>query len=112
MCEALVDDREAIIVFIDPSKEVSVHLPAKFEGFLVFISYEAFQLHHRSFHKELSPGISIDDAKEPQSASTLGALFRNSAEPDKTFILTIKHGVGKKNDVVVQPGTLDKVCFK
>ncbi|CAB5359698.1 unnamed protein product [Rhizophagus irregularis] len=45
VCEALVDDKEAIIVFMDQLEEASVHLPAKFEGFPVFISYEVFQLH-------------------------------------------------------------------
>ncbi|PKK62387.1 hypothetical protein RhiirC2_790452 [Rhizophagus irregularis] len=43
--KALVDDKEAIIVFMDQLEEASVHLPAKFEGFPVFISYEVFQLH-------------------------------------------------------------------
>ncbi|POG68126.1 hypothetical protein GLOIN_2v1778635 [Rhizophagus irregularis DAOM 181602=DAOM 197198] len=44
VCEALIDDKEAIVVFMDQSEETSVHLPAKFEGFPVFISYEVFQL--------------------------------------------------------------------
>ncbi|CAB4380486.1 unnamed protein product [Rhizophagus irregularis] len=44
VCEALIDDKEAIVVFMDQSEETFVHLPAKFEGFPVFISYEVFQL--------------------------------------------------------------------
>jgi hypothetical protein len=33
---------------------------------------------------------------EPLNASTLSVLFQNPEEPDKTFILTVKHGVGKE----------------
>jgi hypothetical protein len=43
--EAFVDDKEAIIVFVDESEETSdINLPAKFEGYPVFINYETFQL--------------------------------------------------------------------
>ncbi|CAI2179009.1 7895_t:CDS:2 [Funneliformis geosporum] len=54
VCESLVDDKEAIIAFMDPG--TPDHLPAKFKGFPVFVCYEALELHHRSFHKELIPG--------------------------------------------------------
>lgn len=41
----------------------------------------------------------------------LRALFQNLAEPDKTFILPVKYEVEKKDNIVVQPEMLDKVCF-
>ncbi|RIA85054.1 hypothetical protein C1645_858299 [Glomus cerebriforme] len=110
VCEALVDDKEVIVVFIDPLEETSFQLPAKFKGFPVFICYEAFELHHRSFRKDLMPGISIGNGSDIQpNASTLRVLFQNTAELDKFFILTVKHGVGKEGDSVVQPGMLEKV---
>ncbi|CAB4430834.1 unnamed protein product [Rhizophagus irregularis] len=70
-----------------------------------------FELHHRSFHKELLPGISIGDVNKNTSC-TLGALFQNPAEPDKTFILTVNHGVGKKDETVIQPGFADNIPLR
>ncbi|RIA92089.1 hypothetical protein C1645_846424 [Glomus cerebriforme] len=106
VCESLVDDKEAIVAFIDP--EIPDHLPAKFKGFPVFICYEALELHHCSFHKELIPEISISDGNLnlPPNASTLEVLFQNTAEINKS---TVKYGVGKESDGVTQPETLDKV---
>ena len=48
VCEALVDNKESIIAFVDLLEGTPVHLPAKFKGFPVFISYQAFEFHHRS----------------------------------------------------------------
>ncbi|CAG8511478.1 7978_t:CDS:2 [Funneliformis mosseae] len=87
--EGLVDDKEVLVAFVDQSEGTLVHLPAEFESFPVLISYEALELYHRSYHKDLIPGISIVS--------------------NKTFILTAKHGVGKEDEKVVQPGTLDEV---
>ena len=111
MCEGLVDDKEVIIAFVDQPEEEPVHLPAEFEGFPVLISYKALVLYHRSFHKNLMPGISLGNLDKPLNANTHGPLFQNTAEPNKTFILTAKHAVGKEGEAVVQPGTLDNVCI-
>ncbi|CAB4428923.1 unnamed protein product [Rhizophagus irregularis] len=59
VCESMVDNKEAIVAFMDPG--TPDHLPAKFKGFPVFVCYEALELHHHSFHKELIPEISIGD---------------------------------------------------
>src|SRR5688572_28542081 len=69
VCESLVHDKEAIVVFMDPG--TPAHLPAKFKGFPVFVSYDALESHHRSFHKDLMPGISIGNgiSDEPSNAS-------------------------------------------
>ena len=107
VCESLVDDKEAIVVFMDPG--TPDHLPAKFKGFPVFVCYEALELHHCSFHKELIPGISIGDGNLNLPPNEV--LFQNTAETNKSFVLTVKHGVGKEGDGVTQPGTLDKVII-
>ena len=107
--EGLVDDKEVLVAFVDQSEGTPVHLPAEFESFPVLISYEALELYHRSYHKDLIPGISIGKQDEPLNAITLGPLFQNTAVSNKTFILTAKHGVGKEDEKVVQPGTLDEV---
>src|ERR1043166_717389 len=104
VCEGLVDDREVIIAFVDQPEEEPVHLPAEFEGFPVLISYKALVLYHRSFHKNIMPGISLGKLNKPLNANTHGPLFQNTAEPNKTFILTAKHAVGKEGEAVVQPG--------
>ncbi|CAB4393114.1 unnamed protein product [Rhizophagus irregularis] len=57
--EALVDDKEVLVAFVDQPEGTPVHLPAEFESFPVLISYEALELFHRSYHKDLIPGISI-----------------------------------------------------
>lgn len=61
VCEALVDDKESIIAFVDLLEGSPVQLPAKFRGYPIFISYKAFEFHH-SFHKDLMPGISIGNS--------------------------------------------------
>jgi len=83
VCEALIDDKEAIVAFMDP--ETPDYLPAKFKGFPVFVCYEAPELHHCSYHKELIPGISIGDGNlnVSENASTLGVLFQNTAATNK-----------------------------
>jgi hypothetical protein len=43
VCEVLIDDKEAIVVSMDPG--TSDYLPAKFKGFPVFICYETIELH-------------------------------------------------------------------
>ncbi|PKY51040.1 hypothetical protein RhiirA4_467854 [Rhizophagus irregularis] len=78
---------------------------------VVMNNFDMFELHHRSFHKELLPGISIGDVNKNTSC-TLGALFQNPAEPDKTFILTVNHGVGKKDETVIQPGFADNIPLR
>ncbi|CAB4489740.1 hypothetical protein RhiirA5_396776 [Rhizophagus irregularis] len=107
--EALVDDKEVLVAFVDQPEGTPVHLPAEFESFPVLISYEALELFHRSYHKDLIPGISIGKQDESLNAITLGALFQNTAVSNKTFILTAKHSVGKEDEKVVQPETLDEV---
>src|ERR1043166_1893979 len=42
VCEALIDDKEAIVAFMD--SETPDYLPAKFKGFPVFVCYEALEL--------------------------------------------------------------------
>ncbi|GBC05320.1 hypothetical protein RclHR1_06180005 [Rhizophagus clarus] len=59
VCGGLVDDKEVIIAFVNQPEGTPVYLPTEFKGFPVLISYEALVLYHRSFHKELIPGISI-----------------------------------------------------
>ncbi|CAI2185917.1 6965_t:CDS:2 [Funneliformis geosporum] len=106
--EGLVDDKEVLVAFVDQSEGIPVHLPAELESFPMLISYEALELYHRSYHKDLISGISISKQDEPLNAITLGLLFQNTAVSNKTFILTAKHGVGKEDGKVVQPGTLDE----
>ncbi|GBC07277.1 hypothetical protein RclHR1_07350010 [Rhizophagus clarus] len=44
--ERLVDNKEVIVAFIDQPEGMSIHLPAKFEGIPILISYKALVLHH------------------------------------------------------------------
>jgi len=105
-----VDHRKVIIVYVYVSEETPVCLPSEFEGFPVLIAYGVdLDLHHRSFHKDLKPGISIGSSSNPPDACTLGGLFQNTAEPSKKYILTVKHGVGKNDDGVFQPEKFEEV---
>ncbi|CAI2184460.1 8223_t:CDS:2 [Funneliformis geosporum] len=107
--EGLVDNKEALIVFVYVPEETPVNLPSEFMGYPVIISYGVdFKFHHRFFHKDLMPGISIGSSRYLPDACTLGGLFQNTEEPDKKFLLTTKHGFGK-NDGVFQPGILDQI---
>src|SRR4051794_15647302 len=67
VCEGLVDDKEVIVAFVDQPEGTPVELPAKYKGYPVLISYEALVLFHRSFHKDLTPGISIGNLDGPQN---------------------------------------------
>ncbi|PKY42367.1 hypothetical protein RhiirA4_456153 [Rhizophagus irregularis] len=104
----LVDNKESIIVFVYVSEETPVYLPSEFEGFPVLVKYDVdLDFHHRSFHDNLMPGISIGSPKV--DACTLGGLFKNIAEPSKNYMLTVKHGVKEEGSEVFQPGKFDKV---
>jgi len=76
----------------------------------VVIKYGAIQLIHRTSHQikhpTLKPGISISNTE----ACTLGALFKIENESETNFILTVQHGVGNINNLVIQPGSADEVC--
>ncbi|RGB34228.1 hypothetical protein C1646_760836 [Rhizophagus diaphanus] len=100
VCEGVVNNREVIVAFVDQPEEEPVHLPAEFEGFRVLISYKALILYYHLFHKDLMLGISLGNLDEPLNANTHGPLFQNNVEPNKTFILTAKHAVGKEGEDV------------
>ncbi|CAI2189985.1 572_t:CDS:2 [Funneliformis geosporum] len=83
--KGLVDNREALIVFVYVPEETPVNLPSEFIGYHIIISYGVdFKFYYHLFHKNFMPDIK---------------------EPDKKFLLITKHGF-RKND---QPGILDQI---
>jgi hypothetical protein len=54
------------------------------------------------------PGISIGSPKV--DVCTLGGLFKNITEPNKNYMLTVKHCIKEEGSEVFQAGKFDKVC--
>ncbi|CAI2195377.1 17494_t:CDS:2, partial [Funneliformis geosporum] len=75
--EELVDNREALIVYVYVPEETPVNLPSEF--------------------MEYSTLISISSSRYLPDACTLGESFQNTEEHDKKLLLTTKHGF-EKND--------------
>ncbi|RIA84993.1 hypothetical protein C1645_831454 [Glomus cerebriforme] len=100
MNPGIVNRIPAIIAYVHVPKGTPVELPAEFEEYPVFINYGVIE---PASPVALSPGISIGST----SACTLGALFKNETEPEKSFILTTKHSIGNTNSIVIQPGNSD-----
>ena len=105
MDSRIVNGGPAIIAYVHVPKGTPVELPAEFEGYPVFLDYGTIE---PACPVVLSPGISIGSV----SACTLGAMFKNETETEKSFILTTKHSVGNTDSMVIQPGSSDaeKVC--
>ncbi|CAG8689228.1 7999_t:CDS:2 [Funneliformis mosseae] len=91
------------MVWVDQPKGTPIDLPTKFDTYPVYVNYGRVEFAHRKYHETLKPGISIGDT----SACTLGALFRKSDESEKSFILTVQHGVKKFKNAVIQPRSAD-----
>ncbi|CAG8768601.1 35802_t:CDS:2, partial [Racocetra persica] len=110
----MVDEREVIIVNLNLPKGSSLHfdLPSVFEDFPVIIDYGLVEPFHRNYHEKLMHGISIGRLKNPPNACTLGILAQTQTIPGGVFILTTKHGLGKKGTPVVQLGKLDHISSK
>ncbi|CAG8829810.1 788_t:CDS:2, partial [Racocetra persica] len=95
----LVDEREVIVVTLNLPEGSSLHfsLPSVFEGFPVIIDYGTVIPFYRSYHEKLMPGISIGRLKNPPNAyQKKSKLDQKKSKPEEVFILTTKHGVGKK----------------
>jgi hypothetical protein len=108
-----VDGKSYIIAVLNPEKTSDIHkkVPARFKGFPVIIGYGTFNPLYRNHHDNLSPGISIDDLTI-SSTATLGAFFKTKTEPEKKYLLTVDHAIGKVSGSIIQPGTLDNVLYK
>ncbi len=106
----IINGEAALIALVNLPEGTLVDLPAKFEEYSVIINYGAIELAHRTSHQiqhqTLKPGISISDTR----ACTLGALFKIENQNETNFILTVQHGVGDINNLVIQPGSADEVC--
>ncbi|CAG8572157.1 10186_t:CDS:2 [Diversispora eburnea] len=76
----LVDEREVIIVTLDLPKGS----PLQFS-------------------------LPIGHLNDPPNACTLGLLVQTRSKPGCIYILTTRHGVGKKGSPICQPGKLDNV---
>ncbi|CAG8635508.1 12555_t:CDS:2, partial [Racocetra fulgida] len=105
----MVDEKEVIIVHLNLPNGSLLHfdLPSLFEGFPVIIDYGLVEPFNQNYHERLMPGISIGQLKNLPNACTLGILAETKSIPGGVFILTTKHGLGKKGTPVVQPGKLD-----
>ncbi|GBC09376.1 hypothetical protein RclHR1_08800009 [Rhizophagus clarus] len=99
MNSRIVNGGPAIIAYVHVPKGTPVELPAEFEGYPVILDYGTIE---PARPVALSPGISIG-----VSACTLGAMFKNETEMEKSFILTTKHSVGNTDSIVIQPGSSD-----
>ena len=108
MNSGIVNGGPAIIAYVHVPKGTPVELPAEFEGYPVLLDYGTIEPACHTRPVALSPGISIGSV----SACTLGAMFKNETEMEKSFILTTKHSVGNTDSMVIQPGSSDaeKVC--
>ncbi|CAI2176462.1 569_t:CDS:2, partial [Funneliformis geosporum] len=109
-----LNEKEVILVSMDlpEGSLLPFPLPIKFKGISLIIDYDVIIPFHRNYHEKLVPGISIGKLKFPiKNACTIGLLIRIKKRSEENFkgfyILTTKHGLGKRGSVVCQPGTLD-----
>ncbi|RIA89711.1 hypothetical protein C1645_806102 [Glomus cerebriforme] len=96
-----------IIAAVNLAKGTPIYnVPAEYKGFPVLInygtikpsSYEAY-----CSYQPLKPGISISDS-EINGVCTLGAIFKEKRQPNKKYLLTVRHGVGDTDGIIIKPG--------
>lgn len=106
-----VDGKEYIIIAVNLPKGTPVYnIPAEYKGFPLLVHYGTFKPSCNVYcqYQTLKPEISIENA-EICNTCTLSALFE-AKDQDKKYILTVKHGVGNVDSLVIQLGKINDVC--